>query len=212
MAYSNPNIPTIDIEEQDPTTGYILEGTCSGVPAATAGYFAVGCELEDRLGSGSYVNTGTVASPVWSNELAVTNSVMDIGLIKTVTLPLTAANLIAMYTTPIAVVPAITGKSIYVQSVVFDIIRTATAFTGGGVVNVQYDSTANGAGTTAHADIAAAVVTGAAGTTHTERIPKDLSDIADASIKGIGLYVSNKTGVFAAGTGTATLTVRYYAI
>jgi hypothetical protein len=76
---------------------------------------------------------------------------------------------------------------------------------------VQYGNAANGAGQTAHADIAAAVVTAGAGTTHTHRTPSDLSDIATASQEGVGLFVSNKTAAFAAGTGTASLVVRYYA-
>ena len=130
-------------------------------------------------------------------------------VLNAVTVNLTAAQIIAMYTTPVVVVPAVTGKAIFVKSVEFDITRTATAFTSGGVVNVQYDSTANGAGTKTHSDIAATVVTGAAGETRTYRIPLVQSDIAVASIEGIGLYISNASGVFATGTGTATVTVLY---
>ena len=123
---------------------------------------------------------------------------------------LTAAQIIAMYTTPVEVVPAKTGKAIIVDAVEFDMTRTSTAFTGGGVVAVQYDNTANGAGTATHATIAATVVTGAAGETRTFRIPVVLSDIAASAIEGIGLYISNQTAVFAAGTGTARVTVHYH--
>lgn len=127
-----------------------------------------------------------------------------------VEVPLTAAEIIAMYTTPKLVVPAVSGKAIVVDSVEFIITRTATAFTGGGVVSVQYNSTANGAGTSVQAStIAASVVTGAAGTTYTTRPPATLSDVALASIQGIGLYISNATAVFATGTGTATVRVTY---
>lgn len=122
---------------------------------------------------------------------------------------LTAAQIIAMYTTPVVVVPAVSGKAIFVDAVEFDITRTSTAFTGGGVVAVQYDSTAAGLGTATHATIAATVVTGSAGETRTYRIPVVQSDIAVASIEGKGLYISNQTAVFAAGTGTARVTVWY---
>ncbi len=123
---------------------------------------------------------------------------------------LTAANLQAMYATPVLVVPAVSNKAIVVNSVEFVITRTATAFTSGGVVAVQYNSTANGAGTSVQSStIAASVVTGAAGTTYTVRPPATLSDIATASIKGIGLYISNATAAFATGTGTAVLRVTY---
>lgn len=123
---------------------------------------------------------------------------------------LTAAQIIAMYTTPVEVVPAKTGKAVIVDSVEFDMTRTSTAFTGGGVVAVQYANTANGAGTATHATIAATVVTGAAGETRTFRIPVVLSDVAASAIEGIGLYISNQTAVFAAGTGTARVTVHYH--
>lgn len=118
----------------------------------------------------------------------------------------------SMYATPIQVVAAVTGKAIFVDSVEFDITRTSTAFTGGGVVNVQLANTANGAGTKVHADIAASVVTGAAGETRTYRIPLVLSDIAASAIEGVGLYISNQTAAFAAGTGTARLTVHYHLV
>ncbi len=212
MAYSNPNIPTIDIEEQDPNTGYVLEGTCSGVPPTTAGYFATGCELEDRGGTGSYVNTGTPAAPVWNNEMTVENGDMDPSLLKVKTVALTAAQINGLYATPVVVIPAVAGKSIILDSFVFDLTGTATQFANGGVVNLQYDSTVNGGGTTLHADIAATVVTGATARVQTVRIPKDLSAIATASITGKGVYISNKSGAFDTGTGTANCIVSYHLI
>lgn len=128
----------------------------------------------------------------------------------TVEVPLTAANIIAMYATPVLVVPAIPEKAIVVDSVEFVMTRTSTQFTSGGVVSVQYNSTANGAGTSVQAStIAASVVTGAAGTTYSTRPPATLSDVATASIKGIGLYISNATAAFATGTGTAVVRVTY---
>jgi len=132
------------------------------------------------------------------------------GYPQTVSVPLTAAQLIAMYATPVLVVPAVSNKAIVVDSVEFIITRTATAFTGGGVVSVQYNSTANGGGTSVQAStIAATVVTGAAGTTYSTRPPATLSDVATASINGIGLYISNATAAFATGTGTAVVKVTY---
>ena len=145
-------------------------------------------------------------------EADVTGDLVNANLLKTVVVELTAAKIISMYTTSELILAAISGKAIYVQSVNFDITGTATQFTGGGVIGVQYDSTANGAGTLTTANIAASVVTGATGLVHTNRIPVDLSAVATASIVGKGLYIGNKTAVFAAGTGTAKVTVRYFAI
>lgn len=125
---------------------------------------------------------------------------------------LTAANLIAMYAAPVVLIPAPgAGKSIVVTKVALTTTRTATAFTGGGVAIVQYGTTVNGAGQQAlDSTIAAAVVTGAAGTTVTLRNGAVISDLAAASIQNIGLYISNQTTAFATGTGTATVDVWYY--
>lgn len=181
--------------------GLALFGTiASGTIPTTTGIFAPGCKIVDLSTGVVYTNSGTSTSVAWSSEV----------LVKKVSL--TAANLIAMYAAPVEIIPAVQGKAIIVDSVDFVITRTSTAFTGGGVVALQYKNTANGAGTATHATIAATVVTGAAGTTYTARIPVVLSDVASADIAGIGLFLSNATAAFAAGTGTAEITVRYHLI
>jgi hypothetical protein len=131
--------------------------------------------------------------------------------VQHVTVALTAAQIIAMYTTPVVLVAAPgSGKSILVTKLAFTIIRTSTAFTGGAAAIVQYDSTANGAGTQAlDSTIASTVITGSAGTTVTARNGAVISDLASTSIQNKGLYISNGTAVFAAGTGTATVDVWY---
>jgi len=181
--------------------GLALEATFTGgTPPATADTFAPGSLLTDLSDGSEYVNSGTSAAPVWDAK------------VMSKTVALTAANLIAMYATPVAVVAAVPGKAIVVDSIDFVMARTSTAFTGGSTVAVQYDSTANGAGTATHATIAASVVTGTVGTTYTARIPVVLSDVASASIAGVGLFISNITAAFAAGTGTATLKVKYHLV
>lgn len=186
------------------TSGLFLEAECTGTPPTTANTFQVGCRIvqtDAAAGAVSvFTNTGTSAAPVFENGGG------------SVTVALTAAQIIAMYTTPVLIVPAITGKSIIIDSMEFDITRTSTAFTGGGVVAVQYDLTANGAGTATTATIAATVVTGSTGRSITSRIPVNLSDVASASIVGIGLYISNQTAVFAAGTGTAIVKIKYHTV
>lgn len=192
--------PLFLIFEREPGTGYITTGSYVTEPPTTASKFALGATVTDRTTGYQYTNRGTVAVPVW--ELGT--------LSKTVAL--TAANIIAMYAAPVEIIPAVPGKAIVIDSMELDITRTSTAFTGGGVVAVQYAATANGAGTATTATIAATVVTGAAGRTITARIPVVLSDIATASITGIGLYISNQTAAFAAGTGTANVKVKYHLV
>lgn len=175
----------------------VLAPTAQMTLDTTAGTYAVGCEILNTADGIKFYNRGTTAVPSWESE------------ILTVTVAMTAAQIISNYTTSQLVIPAYAGKIISLVDFVFDLTGTATQFTGGGVMNLQYDTTANGAGTTLHADIAAAVVTGATARVITKRIPKDLSSIATASITGIGVYMGTKTAVFATGTGTALLKVSY---
>jgi hypothetical protein len=116
-----------------------------------------------------------------------------------------------MYTTPkLLIAAAGAGKSILVTRASFRITRTSTAFTGGGAAIIQYNSTANGAGTNAcDSTMASTVITGSAGTTETARNGAVLSDVASTAIQNVGIYLSNATAVFAAGTGTATVELWY---
>jgi len=163
----------------------------------TAATYAVGCEIHNTADGIKFYNRGTTAVPSWESEII------------SITVAMTAAEIISNYTTSKLIIPAYEGKIISLIDFVYDLTGTATQFTGGGVVNLQYDSTANGAGTTLHADIAASVITGATARVITKRIPKDLSAVATASITGKAVYCGTKTAVFATGTGTALLKVKY---
>src|SRR5580704_6178285 len=82
--------------------------------------------------------------------------------INGVSISLTAAQIIAMYTTPVllATFPTYlaTTKCIVPLYWVFRIVRTSTAFTGGGAVNIQYGSTGSGGGTALGNTLPASVV------------------------------------------------------
>lgn len=175
----------------------VLAPTSQMTLDTTASTYAVGCEIHNTADGIRFYNRGTVAVPSWESEVI------------SITVPMTAAEIISNYTTSKLIIPAYNGKIISLIDFVYDLTGTATQFTGGGVVNLQYKNTANGAGTTLHADIAASVVTGATARVVTKRIPKDLSAVATADITGVGVYCGTKTAVFAAGTGTALLKVKY---
>jgi len=195
---------------KDPA-GLIMEATIpNGTPLTTTLIFAPGALVTSLDDSKIYRNSGTSAAPVWDSITTISSDEIDYGLIRTVTVPLTAAQINGMYAAPVLVLAGVTGKSIFVDSVEFRIARTATQFAGGGTACVQYDSTVQGAGTATTAVIAAAVITAGAGTTVTHRIPVVLSDVATTAIEGKGLYFSNLSGAFTTGTGTASLIVRYH--
>lgn len=125
--------------------------------------------------------------------------------INTVTVALTAANIIAMGTTPVSLIAAPgAGKIIIVDHILFKMVRTATAFTGGGALEFRYT---DASGVKITADIAAAVVTtGGAGTEYNAvaGVAASITPVANAAI-----VITNATAAFAAGTGTATVTLQY---
>lgn len=178
----------------------VLAPTSGMTIPTTASTFALGCKVTNIADGLVSYNTGTVAAPVWESGT----------LSKTISL--TAAQINALYTTSIEVIPAVANRGIIMDSMEFDLTGTATQFAGGGVVNLQYKNTANGAGTTLHADIAASVVTGATGRVITQRIPKDISATAAADIIGVGVFIGAKTAVFTTGTGTAQVRVKYHLV
>src|SRR5687767_4226559 len=123
----------------------------------------------------------------------------------TVHVALTAAQIIAMGTTPVSLIAAPgAGMAIIVDNITVKMVTTATAFTGGGAVEFRYT---NASGAKVTADIAAAVVTAGAGTsfTNVRGIEASLTCTANAPI-----VVRNATAAFAAGTGTAVITIDYH--
>ena len=127
---------------------------------------------------------------------------------RTAVFPLTAAQLISMGTTPITVIPAPgTGQAIVVDLLLVELALTSTAFTSGGVVHFYY----HGQTTEIMAQtIAAATVTGGAGTTLLALSP---AQTAGGSVvtKEVGVDITS-TAAFASGTGTAKVFADYHIV
>lgn len=117
---------------------------------------------------------------------------------------LSAANIIAMNTTPVTLISSPgSGRVILVHSITLQIIRTATAFTGGGAVEFRYN---NGSGAKVSADMSSSLITGAAGTAYASvaGVTAELT-----VVPAVPLVITNATAAFAAGTGTAKVRVAY---
>lgn len=199
--YSIGSTTLIGVEKTTAGLWTLVHAPTSGMTIdTTASTYAVGCVVMNLADGIKYFNRGTTAAPVWETE----------SLEKSVSL--TSAEIFTLYSVGKEIIPAVPGKAIILDSFVFDLTGTATQFTTGGVVNLQYKSTVNGAGTTLHADIAATVVTGATARVVTQRIPKDISATAVADIVNIPVYIGAKTADFAVGTGTAICRVKYHLI
>jgi hypothetical protein len=212
----------------------LLLGICS-IPVSPQAYSALTTTIKNNLkilgGNLSFQTFSATAQGVYGNLMTITvpnpgqattltisdpgaataNFVLDKGvlsanLIQHVAVPLTAANIIAMYATPVALIPAgAAGTNIIVHKVMFTMIPSGTAFTAGGAVTFTIGNTANGGGTATTATVAATVVN-ASGTTTTYNT---VIPVSYAGTAATGLYISNATQAFATGTGTAIVDIWY---
>jgi len=132
------------------------------------------------------------------------------GVVRAATVSLAAADIIGMNAAPVQILPAPgNGKAIIVESIVFEMMRSSIAFTGGGAVSFQYHITTT---SIPHAgSILASVVTGAAGTVLVALGPNVGSSglVAPANE---GIDITNATAAFAAGTGAAKVHIKYRVI
>lgn len=121
---------------------------------------------------------------------------------------ITAAQMLTLNTAPVTLVPAPgAGLSIVLETLILEMNRTATAFTGGGVVGPVYAG-ATGTFLTANQMAAADVTTGGAG---------QVTRLLAAGAPAGGVLVSPNTAVqlfaatanFAAGTGSMKAFVTY---
>jgi len=166
---------------------------------ATIGVGGVGSA---QLQAGAVDNAALSANAVDTGKLALNT-------IQYAQVAMTAAEWNGMYATPKQIIAAPgAGKIIQVDAAWYDMTFVAAQYAAGGVVNLQYDSTANGAGVLATQDTAAATITGLAASSIV-RPAIGITAIAQATTVNKGLYMSNKTAAFTTGDGTWKINVAY---
>lgn len=180
--------------------GYITRLRGPSIPTTTATGYAKDCIFikTDSSGTKIYFNTGDESSCLFSP--------LDLDSIKITTVNLSADNIKGLYTTPITLVPAITGYTIVVDEIALKMTTTATQFADGGNLEFRYT---DASGDKVTADIADSVVTAAVGTSYT--IVKGI----EASVTGVvssPIIITNATKAFATGTGTGVVTIRWHYI
>jgi hypothetical protein len=151
-----------------------------------------------REGAASHVVAADIAAG------AVTSPKLADDVAHTIQVALSAAEILALSATPISLVPAPgAGKIIIVDSILVKAVRTATQFANGGALEFRYT---DGSGAKVTADVAASLITGAAGTAyaHVAGIEASITPVANAAV-----IVTNATAPFITGTGTAQISVRY---
>lgn len=123
-----------------------------------------------------------------------------VNTIQVITVSLTAANIIAMFTTPITAIAGVAGQVPVIEGAVWSLTAGGTQFTGGGTTKLVEETS----GTTLMTGPAASFVNGAASAVQT-RLPSD----GVARTSGKGIQISNNTGAFATGNGTMKLFIAY---
>jgi hypothetical protein len=188
-------------------SGDILVGNASNVATAVA-----------MSGDATMANTGalTIANlAVTTGKLAanaVTFAKLDTSVLQSATVALTAAQIKALYDTPVQLVAAPgSGKMVVIDSINWDITYGAAQFTAGGAIAAQYGNTVHGAGPAASGSIAAATLNAVAADTELSQGSVALN-VAKSAAANTAVYLSNATQDFASGDSTASLTVRYHIV
>jgi hypothetical protein len=184
----------------------IFVGNASNVATASA-----------MSGDATISNTGVLTigagavtgSKIANNAVDYANLALDVA--ATVTVALTAAQIKALYDTPVQLIAAPgAGTLIIVESVLWDIAYSTAQYTAGGALAAQYGNTVHGAGPAASGSLAAASLNAVAanGFLSMSGISGSLSVTSAASLN-TAVFLSNATADFATGASTANLYVRY---
>jgi hypothetical protein len=141
-----------------------------------------------------------------AGNLAVSGATKVVKAVSQTTL--TAAQINAMYTTPVAVIPApASGQAIVVDAILVELDLTATQFAAGGVVHFYYH------GLTVELmaqTLAASAVIGSASPSQVLMLLEPVQTSGGSVVTpAVGVDITNATQVFTTGTGTAKITCWY---
>ena len=184
----------------------IIVGNSSNVATAVA----MSGDVHISNTGATTIQPGAVSgSKIAANTVDYANIALDVA--ATATVALTAAQIKALYDTPVQLIAAPgSGNLIIIDSILWDIAYSTAQYTGGGVLAAQYGNTVHGAGAVASGTLAAASLNGvaASGFLSMGGISGSLNVAASSSLN-TAVYLSNQTADFATGSSTATLYIRY---
>ncbi len=125
------------------------------------------------------------------------------------TTALTAAQILALYATPVSLVPAQgAGTMICVDQIVIDVTYGTTQFASGGAISAQYGSTVHAGGVICTETIAASLLNGFAANGVLFAAGSGNGGVSSA-VLNTAVYLSNATGAFTTGDSTASVTTFY---
>lgn len=162
--------------------------------AAASGTVYSNTRLLGQYSSGVYTSDGVTG---WFDGALI-------GTSAEAKIALSSAEILALNATPKTLIPAPgAGKILIIESIALQMTTTATQYANGGALEFRLT---NGSGAKVSADIAAAVVTAAAGVSYTS-----VSGVA-TSLTGVvnsPLVVTNASAAFITGTGTGVFNIKF---
>ncbi len=162
------------------------------------------------LTTGDYINVYSTAD-AFAVVYRVTNTagvitLTAVGGAVQNTLTMTAVQVDAMYGAPFQLLPAPGANKMYViDQVGFSLVYAGVQFAGGGAIAVQYSNTVHGGGTLATATLAGATFDGLTASSTFTLVPVTIAPVAVALMANQGLFLSNDTAAFTAGTNATLL-------
>jgi hypothetical protein len=188
-----------------------LSGSCNSAfqPPATPYIDIYTGNTWDCPSVGPYASTWVISGSTTGYQGSTTN--LNPNTIQFVSIPLTAAQINTIYTTPIQILPAQgAGTLIEVQSCTLDLKYGSAAFTSGGTVTIGYGTTQSTVAASPGAATIASTVLTTFSASQAISVAGALAVTANSLTLNKALSITNGTGVFATGTGaTAVLDCAY---
>jgi hypothetical protein len=200
---------TVDALDRDAGTISVVSSFPSGVigTANIQDLAVTNAKIANATITAAKLVLGTLTTGYYADG-SITSPKLAANLMRYVAVPLTAANIIAMYAAPVSVLAApAAGSAHIVESASLIMTYGTTQFTGGGNIGLQYGNTANLAGTAATAVMPSSSITGAASAATT--VQGALAAAPLANMNAAALFISNATAAFATGDSTFVLELWY---
>lgn len=169
---------------------------------SNTGVFTIG----NGVVTGSKIASNTISSSNIQNG-AIGSAQVASNLIKYTTVPITSANILGMYATPVTVLASAgVNTMILVDKMALSMTFNSIGYVGGGGVALQYGSAAHGAGEPASGAISPNDIQGGSSIVN---MVDGTSNAFFTDASNISLYLSNTSAAFTTGNSAAVLHLWY---